>query len=277
MLDSGMAHEEREAALRSLNLWRGERNLNLKRVAGLVALIVVTVACGDDPLSVFGERSSDWINEPEVITTTTIPVTVPVVVGVERLLWSNDEIISENLADPELLVSEVFARREGDRFIQASRAEIATMLPDVKFPAQVPSSAEWVSSQLVIDNSGRLSDDPSAAFGIWSAEPYTRSRSVAQIAVLRVSTDADTAIEVASATDEPSCARFADQTTISCEILDLSDRSVWSLVSNQGTTLVWFDTIYRYELYGRTFLNFEAMTGMVSEIVPLSDLIPSAS
>ena len=241
-------------------------------LVGVIAISMLAAACGDTPLQSVGQRSSQWINEPEVTTTAAVVVTVPVVVSVQKLLWSNDAIVTQNLFDPVLLVSEVFARREGDRFIQASRAEISTMLPEVHFPARVPFGAEWVTSQLVINNSGELSDDPSAAFGIWSAEPYSRSRSVAQIAILRVANDKETATEIAQSGEDPSCARFADPNTNSCEIFNVSDRTVWSLTSNQGTTLVWFDQAYRYELFGRPFVPFEALIGMTTESVLLSDL-----
>ena len=50
----------------------------------------------------------------------------------------------------------MFARREGDRFIQASRKEIVALLPAVRFPAVVPYGAEWVSSQVVVENSGEI-------------------------------------------------------------------------------------------------------------------------
>ena len=59
----------------------------------------------------------------------------------------------------------------------------------------------------MFNNDGTIAADPSAAFGIWSAEPYTRSRSVAQMIVLRVSTDPEGAEEAASET-RPSCAPF---------------------------------------------------------------------
>jgi hypothetical protein len=242
------------------------------RLVGVLVISMVVAVCGDSPLESVGQRSSGWINEPVVTTTTAVVVTAPVAVGVQTLSWSNDAIVTQNLFDPVLLVSEVFSRREGDRFIQASRAEISTMLPGVQFPARVPFGAEWVTSQLVINNSGELSDDPSAAFGIWSAEPYTRSRSVAQIAILRVANDKETATEIAQSGEEPSCARFADRTTNSCEVFDIANRTVWSLTSNQGTTLVWFDETFRYEMFGRPFVPFEALIGMTAESVPLADL-----
>lgn len=247
------------------------------RLVVLVAIVVGLSACGEAPLGSFGERSSKWINEPEVVTTTAVVVTVPEIVSSETLVWSNDDIVTENLADPNALVSEVFARREGDRFIQASRSEIAAALPGIRFPSVVPWGAGWVSSQLVIESTGLLSDDPSAAFGIWSAEPYTRSRSVAQMAVLRVATDPESATEISIAGDEASCARFAENTTEGCEILEISGRPVWMLSSPQGVTLVWFDDIYRYELFGRSFVPVGGLTRMPETSVLLADLVPDSS
>lgn len=255
---------------------RGEEVRVLSRLmvqlAGVLVIALVMAACGDSPLESVGQRSSEWINEPQVTTTTVVVVTAPVAIGVQTLDWSNDAIVTQNLYDPVLLVSEVFARREGDRYIQASRAEISTVLPGVQFPARLPYGTEWVTSQLVIDNSGELSDDPSAAFGIWTVEPYTRSRSVAQIAILRVANDKETATEIAQSGGEPSCARFADRATNSCEIFSIANRTVWSLTSNQGTTLVWFDDAFRYELFGRPLVPFEALIGMTAESVALADL-----
>ena len=207
-----------------------------------------------------------------MVTTSAPPVTVPRSSSSSSLQWSNDEIVTQNLADPVALIAEVFARREGDRFIQASRAEIAAVLPLVRFPADVPYGAEWVSSQLVIDSTGRLSDDPSAAFGIWSAEPYSRSRSVAQMAVLRITDDEETATELAQGEGDASCARFADQSTDQCDIIDASGRQVWRLSSTAGTTLVWFEGAYRYELYGRSFVAKDALVAMAAKSVFLDEL-----
>lgn len=249
----------------------------------VAAAAVLVVACGDSPLGSVGDRSSGWINEPEVVTTTLPPVTVPKSMTSNFLFWSNDEIITENLGDAQALVSEIFARREGDRFIQASRAEIVTMLPNVRFPSEVPHGAEWVSSQLVVENSGLLGTDPSAAFGIWSAEPYTRSRSVAQMAILRVSIDPETAADITGSettgnpTPEPSCARFSEQTTVSCDMVDLNGRPVWNLSAAGGTTLIWFEGDYRYELFGRIFVSREAMETMAAGTMPLADVEPPTS
>lgn len=243
----------------------------------MATLATVPVGCGGDPLAAVGERSAEWINEPEVVTTTLPTVTVPIVIDTESLLWSNDEIVSENLGNPDALLTEVFARREGDRFIQASRDEISTILPELGFPSSVPYGAEWVSSQLVIESSGLLSDDPVAAFGIWSAEPYTRSRSVAQLAVLRVVADAETAVQIEQAGEPPGCARFAERTTEGCNQFEVNDRTVWALSSQHGATLVWFDGPYRYELFGRPFVSFDALTEMAGRSLKLRDLVPARS
>lgn len=243
----------------------------------LLFVAVLFTGCGEAPLGAVGRRSSDWINAPEVVTTTAPPVFVPIAVDIDKLLWSNDEIVSESLTDPASVVAQVFDRREGDRFIQASRAEIAAALPDVRFPANAPYGAQWVSSQLVVENNGLLSTDPSAAFGIWSAEPYTRSRSVAQMVVLTISSDRDTVAEVAESDPDASCARFADDTTELCDIVEIGDRPVWRLIGRPGTTMIWFDGAYIYELFARTFVSLDALNAMVGESVPLSEVSPPAS
>ncbi|MGH8944810.1 MAG: hypothetical protein ACRDVL_01515 [Acidimicrobiia bacterium] len=243
---------------------------------GLVVAFLIP-ACGDAPLGSVGGRSSDWINEPTVATTTTVPVTIPAAISSVELAWFNDEIVNNSLQDPEATVAEVFSRREGDRFIQASRAEIAVALPGVGFPAKVPYGAKWVTSQLVIESSGLVSHDPSAAFGFWSAEPYTRSRSVGQMGVLRVALDPESIAELAEATEPPTCARFSDRNTESCDLLDIAGRTIWKLTGSGAITLIWFDDTYRYELFGRSFVKEEALLEMAEIMVPLAQLGPVSS
>lgn len=247
------------------------------RVIALVVVAVTLAACGDAPLQAIGERSADWINEPEVVTTTLPPATTPRFVDVENLTWYNEDTPGTDLSDRDAVIAGVFQRREGDRFIQASRAEIVTALPDVRFPSVAPYGAGWVSSQLVIENSGLLSRDPTAAFGFWSAEPYTRSRSVAQMAVLRVVIDPETSAEVAERGEDISCARFQDRSTNVCDTLNLDGRQFWKLIGSGGTTLIWFEGDYRYELFGRTFIPIDDLTRMASETIPLGELQPVPS
>jgi hypothetical protein len=241
------------------------------RTATLIATILLA-ACGDAPFASLGQRSSGWIGEPTIITTTTVPTTVPIVISAEILKWFNDDLGGELVDDPEAIKTAIFERRGGDLFVQASRAEIAALVPDLRFPSSTPYLSEYVTSQIVFDNDGNLSADPVAAFGIWSSEPYTRSRSVAQMIVLRISLDAAGAAEVAEPGADISCARFSDRTTEVCAVTTVEGRPVWSLEASNGTTLVWFDGDYRYELFGRTFVAVAALQEMVNDLVPLADL-----
>lgn len=235
----------------------------------LLVLALVLVACGDDPLASLGRRSSHWVSEPTIVTTTTVPVTVPLVSPADDLIWFNDDIGTTS-PDPETVVALVFARREGDRFIQASRSEIATALPGIAFPTRFPPLAEYVTSQLVIENSGDISDDPSAAFGIWTAEPYTRSRSVGQMIVIRVSRDSQTIAELELPDADLSCSRFSDGTSDTCDVEDIAGRPTWVLRNSSGTTLIFFDEVYRYELFGRPFAPVEALRQTVASMAPLA-------
>lgn len=236
----------------------------------LVTALIVA-ACGDSPLESLGWRSSDWINEPTVPTTVPIVTTTPTVVASDELMWVNDEL-GGSLGDQDAVVAAVFERREGDRFIQASRSEIAIALPDVAFPGRVPAGAGWVSSQLVVDNDGTVAEDPSAAFGIWSAEPYTRSRSVAQMAVLRVSMDLDAATELATGEVAASCALFSERAIDACELIAVEDRDTWLLTESGGLTVLWYEGPYRYELFGRAFVSPAVLQDMSGEMEPLATL-----
>lgn len=255
---------------------RGMGHLAYRR-ALLVVAVVAVVGCGEAPLESIGLRSSEWINEPTVPTTLAVNTTAPTIVAVEGLQWANAGIESASLGDQEAVLAEVFARRQGDRFIQASPAEIAVALPDVAFPKRVPAGAQWVSSQLIFDNDGTLSEDPSAAFGIWSAEPYTRSRSVAQMSVLRVSNDLVTATQLSTGEVAASCGLFSDRATDSCELITIGDRETWLLGDSGGATLVWFEGPYRYELFGRSFVPDAVLIDVSASMVPLTSLEGEAS
>jgi hypothetical protein len=234
----------------------------------MLVLALALAGCGNQPLETLGKRSSKWVTAPTIVTTTTIPITVPPVASAEGLIWFNDEI-GTPAPDPETVVALVFARREGDRFIQASRLEIETALSGIMFPTKFPPLAEYVTSQLVIENTGDISDDPSAAFGIWTAEPYTRSRSVGQMIVLRVARDSQTAAEILQPDADLSCSRFSDGTSDSCEVDEIGGRTTWISKDASGTTLIFFDDTYRYELFGRPFAPVEALRQTVASMAPL--------
>ena len=122
-----------------------------------------------------------------------------------------------------------------------------------------------------------MADEPSAAFGIWSAEPYSRSRSVAQMSVLKVSTDQETASQLASGELAPSCALFSDRTTDQCELVTVGSRATWILTSSGGSTVVWFDGPYRYELFGRSFVPIGILREMSDDMVPLASIEAQSS
>lgn len=245
------------------------------RAIALFAVTMMLLACGEAPFATLGRRSSDWISEPTIITTTTVPITVPSVIGSDILKWFNDTIVTTApLDDPVAVEDEIFDRRAGDLYIQVSRAEIIALLPDVRFPASAPFLAEYVTSQVVFDNNGELSSDPVATFGIWSSEPYTRSRSVAQMAVLEVASDPEAAAALQQPDADVSCARFADRSTEVCESFSIEGMPVWSLTADNGTTLVWFEENYRYELFGRTFVPMTTLQQMAVTSLPLAELEP---
>jgi hypothetical protein len=90
--------------------------------------------------------------------------------------------------------------------------------------------------------------------------------------VLRVATDPVTAEEVSQPGAEISCARFADRTTEQCEITTVGAARVWRLRSQSGSTLIWFEGQYRYELFGRTFVPDDVLIDMAVDPIPLADL-----
>lgn len=237
----------------------------------LLAALLLIAACGESPLSSLGQRSSEWVTDPTIVTTTTIPTTVALVARADELVWFNDDIGLPD-PDPESVVALVFARREGDRFIQASRSEIVAALPGIQFPTRFPPLAEYVTSQLVIENSGEISNDPSAAFGIWTAEPYTRSRSVGQMIIIRVYRDAETAAEIQLPDADLSCSRFSDGTADTCDVEDVAGNKTWIVKNSSGSTLIFFDTQYRYELFGRPFAALEALRQTVASMEPLGEI-----
>ncbi len=242
------------------------------RTITLATIVILLAACGDAPLGSLGRRSSNWIDEPTVVTTTTVPTTVPIVITSDSLQWYNDDIGGEFLDDPEALRNLIFGRRGGDLYVQSSRAEIVALVPDLEFPSTAPYLSEFVTSQIVFDREGNLATDPIAAFGIWSAEPYTRSRSVAQMVILRVSKDAVTSEEVSQPGADLSCARFSDRSTETCTTTDVVGRPTWVLSASNGTTFIFFLPPYRYELFARSFIATKVLEEMASQLVPLGDL-----
>lgn len=248
-----------------------------RRITLALALVAAVGggACSDDALAELGGRSSDWIAEPEA-TTTTSSTTMPVVTrAAGELEWVNDSLV-EGEVPPDQVLAAVFARSDGtSQYIQAARREIAAVLPEVEFPRVVPADIGFVSSQLVF-NAGTLdlAEDPTVAFGLWSVEPYTRSRTVGQLATLTLVTDP--AAEETEAGGEESCSVFADPADALCSVEEFEEHPIWRIEGETGLTLVWYGPRFRYELFARPGLEPDVVRRMI-DTVTLADLVPSAA
>ncbi len=218
----------------------------------VLVLVVIAAACGDSgPLERVGEASSGWVTAVTVPTTTTPLVVVEIgnegLVGAGDVLWSNDDIgPASPSSDPRSAIAAVWERQIGSRFVQASRAEIAAALPTIRFPGTVPEDVRWMTSQLVFDPaSGLLDIDTSAAFGLWTVEPYTVENG--RLAVLRVG----------SAPDGAGAAK--------------SD--VVPIIVADGLSLGWTEAGLRYELFCRATIPELVCNAIVDSFVPLNELL----
>jgi hypothetical protein len=223
-----------------------------RRLLVAVALGAAVVAsCGENSLSTIGDRSRDFVHGS---TTTTTEFVVEAeerrieVVNAVEVEWYNDAIEGQRIGDPGYVAAQVWSRGNGtDRFIQASRVEIAAALPDVAFPELIPADVGWVTSQLVYDTaSGTLDSNTSAAFGLWVVEPY--SESSGSIAVLRVGRSPE------------------DATTGQSAI-------IVDPVEN-GISLSWNEGQYRYELFCRTTVPPDVCEEIARNVAPLRLMLP---
>ena len=135
-------------------------------IAVLGALIVA--GCGDAGLlDGVGDRTREAVQGE----TTTTSLVVAVAAGVDEalvssadLLWFNDDIVPRYTGPSVEVIESVWTRQRSSRFVQAARVEIASALPSLAFPEQVPAQVRWITSQLVYNEStGDLSADTSSA------------------------------------------------------------------------------------------------------------------
>jgi len=220
----------------------------------LLATTILLAACGDAGLlDGLGDRSREIVYS-DTTTTTTIVVddgeSAPQgAVRAADVSWYNDQLgEAAPVPIPSVVIADVWGRGDRvNRYIQASRAEIATALPTVEFPSLVPDEVGWVTSQLVFDTaSATLDAGTSAAFGLWKVEPYSFEEG--DVAVLRVGE--------ASGPDRESAGE------IHYEIVP------------DGLSLSWVRGSYRYELFCRTSLAEEMCQQMAETAMPLSDQLP---
>ena len=263
------------------------RGFWLGRISGIVVGLILAAgtlaACGSDaPLADLGHMTERWIAAaPDApITTATPPAAAPIGLlatnGPKTIEWVNDELGSGSSASPtspEEIVSFVWSRsNRQDRYVQASRTEILAALPAVEIPTLIPDKVAFITSQLIFDPAtGGLASDAAAAFGFWSEKPYTKSRTVSQLAVLMVAIDEplpdpvvpDTIGVPAPELVSDRCERLAGGAVLDCTRVMLQDGCpAWSLEVTDGWRLVWSERSYTYDLFVRNAAGADLLARM---------------
>lgn len=226
--------------------------LGVKRLAIFVIVAAVTAACGEaGVLDGAGEWTRAYV---EGATTTTVALPLVDVglsgeaaVGAADVVWYNDQKDPQHRGDPAHVIAEVWNTRIGNsRFIQSSRGEIADALPALKFPSLVPEQVRWVTSQLVYDEvTATLDPNTSAAFGLWTTEPYQSD--TGRIGVLRVGV----------APSDPSG----------------QESAIAPIAVPDGLSLGWTDASMRYELFCRSEISEQLCIEIAESAQPLSELL----
>lgn len=224
----------------------------MKRISGMaLVLSLLVAACGQAGfLDGVGDRAESFVRGDVTTTSLVVPVAAGTgdegVIGADNVLWFNDDIREQAAGAPEDVIRDVWARKLNSRFIQASRTEIASALPTLRFPSKVPSDVRWVTSQLVFDDAGTLDVETAAAFGFWTADPYQSDTS--RISVLRVG---------------------------SAPVDALPERSdVVPILVPDGISLGWTELGNRYELFCRSTISAELCADVAMSVELLSELLP---
>lgn len=240
------------------------------------------ISCADGEFLADDGPIVGWISDasapstlPSTTTSTTIPP--PSLRPTSGVAWANDSLavvleVEGNVPSAEEVVAAVWAGGSGtDRYIQAARSDIALALPGLGFPSLLPDDARYISSQLVYSlETGRLAGETVAAFGVWTVEPYTQQRDIAQRAVLLVGPDD---VDRVSLSIDPSggCAWFRDRDFRSCVAGPDDLNPSWWVETFEGRTLIWLDGVYRYELRGRG-VDSAVVEAMARSMAPISEL-----
>ncbi len=224
----------------------------MKRFAiGALALSALLVGCGEAGLlDGVGEATRGYVQGG---ATTTTVVAVVAGTGDEGLIstanveWFNDDLANQLTGTPEQVIRGVWERELNSRFVQSSRTEISTALPAVMFPDLVPENVRWITSQLVYDETtGVLDPDITAAFGLWTSDPYQSD--TARLAVLRVGKAATDLLPTRS--------------------------EIVPIIVPDGISLGWTEAGHRYELFCRSDISEELCIDVANSAAPLSGLLP---
>jgi len=225
----------------------------MKRIAVVAAFIAVLLAaCSESgPLNGVGDRAKSFVEGD--VTTTSLVAVIAAGTGDEGLIGATDVLWFNDIIEPQFtgvavdVVQAVWDRKLNSRFVQASRSEIAAAMPGIRFPNLVPSDVRWVTSQLVFDkDTGLLDPDTSAAFGLWTAEPYQSDTS--RLGVLRVGR---APVDVPATRSE-----------------------VVPILVPDGISLGWTEGGYRYELFCRSTISDELCTEVARSSEVMTRLVP---
>ena len=220
-------------------------------IAG-VALSMVLVGCGESGLlDGVGDATRGYVQGDETTTTTIVPVAAGTgdegLIGATDVEWFNDDLPEQMTGTSEQVIGGIWLRELNSRFVQSSRTEIAAALPAIMFPDLVPETVEWITSQLVFDETtGFLDPETMAAFGLWVSDPYQSD--TARLGVLRVG-------EAAS-----------DMLPTRSEIVPI--------IVPDGISLGWTEAGHRYELFCRSDISEELCADVAHSAAPLSGLLP---
>jgi hypothetical protein len=223
-------------------------------LSAIVLLALVAVGCGEaGPLDGVGDRTRSFV-EGETTTTVSIPTVAAgtgneALVGTLDVVWYNDAKDPQHIGEPDEVISAVWDDRVGNsRFVQSSRAELAAALPSLRFPEFVPEQVRWITSQLVYrESTGLLDPDTSAAFGLWTSDPYQSD--TGRIGVLRVGGAAFDTLDRRSKID--------------------------LVVVPDGISLGWTESSMQYELFCRSEISEQLCTDVATSVMLMSDLLPT--
>jgi hypothetical protein len=225
----------------------------MKRLAIVgLAFSALLSGCGEAGLlDGVGDATRGYV-QGEGSTTTTIAAVVTGtgdegLVGATDVQWFNDDLPNQMIGTSEQVTQGVWERELNSRFVQSSRTEIAQALPSVMFPDLVPENVRWITSQLVFDEAtGALDADTTAAFGLWTSDPYQSD--TARLGVLRVGEAA------------------ADLLAVRSEIVPI--------IVPDGMSLGWTEAGHRYELFCRSDVTEDLCIDVAHSAAPLAELLP---
>ena len=227
-------------------------DFSVKRMVLITVLALAAVGCGEAGLlDGVGDRTRDYA-QGATTTTVTVPTVAvgaagEVAVASVDVLWFNDQKDPQFRGEPEAVIADVWRGKVGNsRFVQSSRGEIADALPFLMFPSLLPEKVLWVTSQLVYDEvTGTLDPDTSAAFGLWTTDPYQSD--TGRLGVLRVGRAASDTIRQRS--------------------------QLISVVVPDGLSLGWTQESMRYELFCRSEVSQELCMEVADSFTAMSDLL----